>query len=220
MRRFYQSAFLLCGILLMFAARPVFAQEKVTINKQPTNDFVRFVKDKIEKGEVDLTQPFKVVAEGALTAEGKLDTSIDSKTKKPKSLFTTVEGDEKMVEVAKIAIEAVSDSGWLGYLKNLGAEKVKLTFAQDKENVIGIVESEAATAEKAGTMASGFNVAIKMAQINVKDEDDKILLSGLHAATVNEKIVTLNFALPRQTVQEMIMRNLKKALETEKTASE
>jgi len=220
MKRVYKLRFLLCGILLTFAAFPVFAQndviEETKINRQPLQDLGAFVKEKIDKGEIDLTQPFKVVLEGVLTKDGRLDTSIDKETKKPKSQFILAEGDEQMVLVAKTAIEAVSNSGWLGYLRNMGAEKVKLTFAQDKEKVIAIIESEQSTLERANTMASGINLLFAATKQYVKvGEDEKILLNGVQRPNTNGKIVIINFAIPVKTAQDMIQRNLKKAAQAE-----
>jgi hypothetical protein len=220
MKRVYRLSFFLCGILLTFAAFPVFAQDdaaqEVKINPQPLQDLGAFVKEKIDKGEIDLTQPFKVVLEGVLTKDGKLDTSIDKETKKPKSQFILAEGDEQMVLVAKTAIEAVGNSGWLGYLQNMGAEKVKLTLAQDKEKVIAIIESEQRTLEKANTMASGLSLLFAAAKqyANV-GEDGKIILNGVQRPNTNGKNVIINFAIPVKTAQDMIQRNLKKAAQAE-----
>jgi hypothetical protein len=220
MKRVYSLSFLLCGILLTFAAFPVFAQndavEEVKINRQPLQDLGAFVKEKIDKGEIDLTQPFKVVVEGVVTKEGRLDTSFDKETKKPKSNFVLTEGDEQMVSVAKTAIEAVGNSGWLGYLRMMGAEKVKLTFAQDKENVIAIIESEQKSPERASTMASGINLLLSSAKQFAKlGEDEKIILNGLQSPNTKGKTVIINFAIPAKTAQDMLQRNLKKAAQAE-----
>jgi hypothetical protein len=221
MKRVSGLTFLLCGILLTFAAFPVFAQddvaEEIKINRQPLQDLGAFVKEKIDRGEVDLTQPFKVVLEGVLTKEGRLDTSIDKETKKPKSQFILAEGDEQMVLVAKSAIEAVDNSGgWFRFLRNMGVEKVKLTFAQDKESVIAIIESEQPTPEKANTLASSINLMLMAAKKFAKvDEDAKIILNGFQITTSNGKTVIINFAIPKQIAQDMIQRNLKKAAQAE-----
>lgn len=224
MKRFSQLTFIFCGILLTFAAFPVFAQnetaQEIKINKQPLQDLGAFVRDKIERGDLDLTEPFKVVVEGVLNKDGRLDKDIDKQTKKPKSQFTVIEGEERIVTVAKTAIEAVSNSGWFGFLRNLGAEKLKITFAQDKDKIFVIAESEQATAEKANTMASALNILISAAkQYSNIDEDSKIILNGFKPAT-NGKIVIINFAIPAKTAHDMIERNLEKAAEKEKWSGE
>jgi hypothetical protein len=220
MKRVKRLTFLLCGILLTFAAFPVFAQnetaEEIKINRQPLQDLGAFVQDKLNKGEIDLTQPFKVVVEGVLTSDGKLDMSLDKDTKKSKTQVILAEGDEQMISVAKTAIEAVGNSGFFGYLRNFGVEKIKLTLAQDKENVIAIIESEQTTSEKAKSMASGINLLISATKNFAKlGEDEKIIFSGIKSPTTSGKIFTLSFALPAKTVHDMIQRNLKKAAQAE-----
>ncbi|HEY0428882.1 MAG TPA: hypothetical protein VGC76_13960 [Pyrinomonadaceae bacterium] len=194
--------------------------QEVKINKQVMVDFANGVKTKIDKQQVDLNQPFKVVAEGVLTKEGKFDTSIDKATKKPKSGITYTEGDKQIVEVATQALEAVGDSGWLGYLRNLGAEKVKITFVQDQEKIFAVVESEQKSPEKAESIASGLGLLISTTKkFGNLGQDETILLNGAQQPTTNGKVFILNFALPKKDVQEMIQRNLKKAAEANQNST-
>src|SRR5215210_1600573 len=132
---------LLGGIVFGLAAFPVFAQKEeakdVVINKRPLQDFGNFIKDKLDKGEVDLNQSFKVVLEGVLTTDGKFD--------KRKSKFTLAEGDAQV-------IEAIGDSGWFGHLQNFGAEKVKIILMQDGQSFLAKIESEQKDKTKANEM--------------------------------------------------------------------
>ena len=200
----------------MLAAFPVFAQD-IRYNPQPLQDLGAFVKEKLDRGELDLDQSFKVVAEVVLTNDGRFDMSIDGATNKPKSRFVSAEGDDAMVSAAKSAIEAAGNSGAFGYLKNLGADKLKITFAQDKANVSGTIESEHPTAQKAQTAASGLKMLMNFAgKYSRMSEDEKTLFSGFRSATSNEKIVIINYLLPKQTAHEILLRNLKKAAESGK----
>jgi len=194
--------------------------EEVKINKKVMMDFGNNVKAKMDNEKVDINKPFKVVIEGILTKDGKLDTSIDKKTKKPKSGFTLSEGDPQMVEVAREALEAVGDSGWLGYLRNLGAEKVKITFEQDQDKIVAIVESEQKTPEKAASIASGLKLLISTTkQIGKLGEDETILLNGAQPPTSNGNFFILNFELPKEKVREIIDRNIKKANEANQNST-
>lgn len=212
---------LLCGIVFGLAAFPVFAQKEesvkeVVINRMPLRDFAEYLKAKIERNEVDLKQSFKVVLEGVLTNDGKFDLSVDKETRKPKSQFTVSEGDVQMVEVAKHAIEAIDDSGLFAYLRNLGAEKIKLTVAQDGETFSAKLESEQKDENKAKTLASGLNMMLEMVKMKAKErvervgEDEMTILNGFQTPTVEGKNFILNFALPKQTFHEIILRNLNK----------
>jgi hypothetical protein len=220
MKRLKRLTFLLCGILLTFAAFPVFAQketaEEIKINKRPLQDLGDMLKEKLGKGEVDLSQPFKVSVEGVLTKDGKFDASLDKEGGKPKTQFVIVEGDEQMVDVAKSAIEAVGESGWFGYLRSFGAEKIKITVAQNQTDFSALIEMEQATDERAKSMASALRLLLSSTKMVGKfGEDEKIIIGGFAAPRDSGKVVILNFALPKQIMQDMIQRNLKKTAQAE-----
>ncbi len=235
MRKSSTIILLLCGIVFGLAAFPVFAQKApvisqeargeikdekvkdVVINRLPLRDFAEYFKAKIERGDVDLEKPFKVVVEGILIQDGKFDIRRDKETGKPKTQFILSEGDEKMVEVAKKAIEAIGDSGWFGYLRNLGAEKIKLTVAQDGETFSAKLESDLNDEAKAKTLVSGLSMMLKMVKMHAEEriakfgEDEMTIINGFQTPTADGKNFILNFALPQKTFHEIILRELKKA---------
>jgi hypothetical protein len=184
-----------------------------TINKKPLKDFAANVKTKYRKKEIDLTQNFTVVADGILTKEGKLDVSVDKRTRKPKTQITKAEGDERMIELAKEAMAALGDSGWLLYLSQEGVEKVNFSITQDNENLIVRVVSDQPSKERAATVSSKLNGIIQAALIADKNglvklgEDEKVLLSSARVAS-EEKLFVLNLVLPKPVAQEMITRKL------------
>lgn len=229
MKRFSGINLFFCGILLTFAAFPVFAQkdqtqkgearktDDVRINKQPLQDWSGFLRDKLEKGELDPAQPFKIVADISLDKDGRMDLSIDQATKQPKTRYVSTEGEEQMVIIAKSAVEAIGNSGWFAHLKQFGVDKFKLTLGQDKEKFFGGLEIEQPTKEKAGTTVSAFNMLFLFVKTNAKlDEDAKTILSGFEKVTSSEKVVMINFELPAEKVREIIQRNLQKAAEPQK----
>jgi len=179
---------------------------EVEINKKPFEDLGDLVNEGLEKKEVDLNKPFRVVMEGTLTADGKLD--------RKKSKFIKVEGDEKMREVAQQAIEAVGDSGFLAYLKNSGVDKVTFTLVQDDKQINAIIVSDQKTPEKAGTTASGFNAllsGLKLLDANglkKLDDNSKALIENSKITSEGKNFV-LNFMLPKQAAQDIITKTLK-----------
>jgi hypothetical protein len=187
----------------------------VVINKKVMKDFASVVKTKYDKNEIDLSQNFKVVTGGVITKEGKLDINKDKKTKQP---ILLAEGNEQMVDIAKQAIAAISDSGWLGYLRNQGVDKINFTVVQDNDNLQVIIVSDQPTPERAKTMASGLNGIIQAALLADKNnfkklgDDERTLLSN---ATVTDsgKQFVLNFVLAKPLAQEMITRKLKEPVE-------
>ena len=190
---------------------------EVVINKKPMKDLASLVKTKYEKKEVDLTQNFKVVAEGVLTKEGKLDITPDKKTKQPKSRILTKEGNAEMTDIASQAITAIGDSGWLSYLRNQGVDKINFTVVQDNDNLQVIITSDLPTPERANTVMSGISglisIALSLDKGGMKKlgEDEKLLLSTAKVAVnpENTKQFVLNVVLPKATAQDMITRKLK-----------
>ncbi len=183
------------------------------INKRVLSDYANLVKERVDNNEVDLNQPFRVIAEAALTKEGKLDVTVDRRTRLPKSRVILSEGDEQMVDIAKKAIEAVGDSGWLIYLRNQGIEKIQYSIEQNAEQVMIVITSDQPTTERANTIVSALRGTIEAAllldQNNIKKlgDDERTLLQSATPLT-NGKQFILNFTVSKQVAMEMIKRRL------------
>ena len=205
MNKFVKSFFLLCGVSLALAALPVFAQQEangITINKKPLRDFSESVKNKFAKKEVDLDKSFLVEFESVLTKDGKFDST--------KSKFIRSEGDAKMIEIAKQGIEAVGESGWFGHLQVLNVSKINIIFAQDENNVSAIIKSKLETEDRAKVTVSGFNTIIQIGRMQVKGEEEKVLLNSVNV-TIEGKQFIINFAIPKSVAQEMVKRRLQES---------
>ncbi len=177
----------------------------VEINKKPLTDFADVVVAKWDAKEVDLDKPFTIVLNGVLTHDGKLD------REKSKFDVSKQAGDPKMIDVAKAAMEAVGDSGFLTYLRNLDVDKVTVTLVQDDDKITAVVSSLQTTPEKAKTVASGLSFAIMVGKSTAKNpSDERTLLDGAKV-TADGKSFVLNFVLPKPVAQEMITRKLKEA---------
>ncbi len=188
--------------------QPPLTSESVTaveINRKPLTDFADDVVAKWDAKEVDLDKPFTIVLNGVLTADGRLD--------REKSKFDVAKqaGDPEMIDVAKAAMEAVGDSGFLTYLKNLDVDRVTVTLVQDDEKITALVSSMQKTPEKAKTVASGLSFAIMVGKSTVRNpSDERTLLDGAKVTAEGNSFV-LNFAIPKPVAQEMITRKLKEA---------
>ena len=183
---------------------------EVEINKKPFEDLGDFVNESLAKKEVDLNKPFLVVMNGVITDDGRLDPK--------KSKFVKAEGDEKMREVARQAIEAVGNSGFLFYLKKSGVDKVNFTIVQDDKQINVIIVSEQKNINVAKSTVSNFNLmlsGLKLADTNgwkKFDENSKTLIENSKITSEGKNFV-LNFALPKQTAQDIITKTLKERAE-------
>lgn len=217
MKKFSQTIFIFCG-LLMLAAFPVFGQNenstrKMKFNKKPIYDLTKYVIQKIDEDKVDLTQPFKVVLEGYLIKKSENDSEIvildQNKSKFIIYYYKKEEaGNGEVSEIAKRSILATSENGFFGYLYNLGIKDFTITLYQDDNKLALNLESEQETLEKAKTLASGLNAVFSMGKIAAKSEDEKFLLNGIQTPFAKEKVLFLNIELSKNTVHEIINRNL------------
>lgn len=187
--------------------QPKIESESVTDfrpNKKPLIEFAEEVlaKRSDAKKKLDLTKTFKVVMNGVLTEEGKLDPK--------KSKYGKDEGDEEMVRIAKDAIEAINNSGMFYYLKAQGIDKVNFTLVQDDNQFYAVVTSAQKTEEKAKTLSSGFNSLISIAKGLVKEEELKTLLGAAKTEQKGKDFV-LNFVIPKPVAQDMIKKKLDEA---------
>ncbi len=177
-------------------------------NNQPLKDFAEDVIAKVDskdpKTKVDLTQPFKVVLDGTLTADGKFD------AKKTKFVVNKGEDQIGMILVAKDAIEKLGESGLLSYLKDLGADKVNITLVQDDKQIFAVIRSDQPNDSKARTISSGFNFLIGGAKTRVKEEDVKMLLNAVNFKAEGKSFI-INFAMPKDEAHKLIDQKLQEA---------
>jgi hypothetical protein len=197
--------------LICLAGLSVFAQsaaeKEAGINKRPLKDFARLVSDKVTANKIDLTEEFSIEIESFLTKQGKLDAK--------RTKFQKTEGNENLVEIAKQAIQAVSDSGWLGYLQKLGVDKINVKLSQDKEIVKVIIACEQTSQEKARITSSAFNALLKLVVLSKKQNyqtisnTENMLLNGTKVTSEENRFI-INFELPKSSVEMMIRDELGK----------
>lgn len=190
--------------------------KSVETNRQPIYDLTDFALAKWSTNKdykVDL-KPFKVVLDGKLVKKEvtdekgavievvKFDPKKTSWNKKEES------GDAEMIEVARQAVEKVGDSGFLGYLYNLGAENIQITLEQVDGKVLVFLKSDMKTEQKAKTMASGLGVFMAGVKIGLKTDDEKALMNSAKSPTSEGKFFIIQVEMTKDQAQEMIQRNL------------
>ena len=185
-------------------------EEKDGFNQQPIEDFGNKYSEPILKKEIDINAPFEVV----------VTTKLDENGKFIKPTMTTKEGsDPKMAEMAKDAIAAFSDSKLLKPLYDVGVKDVKITFAQDKDNLQVIISTLAPTPERAKSLSSLIGAFLK-SKPPKEGSDEAVLLSQdkLQFAT-QDKMFIINFAISNDEKSAMVFKNLQKLQEKAKNQS-
>ena len=181
------------------------AVKAVQVNKKPLTDFADSVVAKWAAKQIDLSQQFTVSMDGYLTPDGKLD------PKKSRWDTTKEKGDQKMKDIAKEALEAVGESGFLTYLKSLDVDKFNITLVQDENQVMAVITSSQKNPERAKAVSSGLNTYISIGKTTAKDPSDELTLLNGASVTADGNNFVLNFAIPKPVAQEMINRKLQEA---------
>jgi hypothetical protein len=175
--------------------------EEGELNKQVLKDFAKYANDLKEQGKLDLDKPFEVVIEAELDETGKL---INPR-------FTKKAGDPNLVDVFARMVAALNDSGYLIYLKPISKDNpnttVKFTFKQGETEVLASVESEASSTASARVLAKALNAALVFGASSRAGKDEAVLMKNTNV-TPDGKKVLLTFSMPRQTVVDMIKKQL------------
>ncbi len=185
-------------------------------NKKPLEDFAAGIVAKREDKTkpLDLTKNFKVRMVGELDKDGKL---IKEKTRYV-PLKPDEQGDQAMVDTAKLAIEAINDGNMFYYLKQIGIDKVDFTLIQDDEQIYAIISSNQKTEKKAERLSSDMSLLLGLAKLGIKEEELRTLIDSAKTEQQGKNFV-LNFKIDKLVAQALITKKLDEA-EAKKKAAE
>jgi len=171
------------------------------INKKVLKDFAAYANDLKNQGKLDFEKPFEIEIEAKLDEKGKLK---DAK-------FTKKAGDENLVDLFGRLVAALNDSGFLTYLQPISKDNpgatVKITVKQGEKEVLASVTSEASSTERAESLAKALNNLLFFGATTRAGHDEEVLMKNTNA-TPDGKRVVVNFSMPRQSVVDMIKKNI------------
>ena len=183
------------------AANNVVLPEENQINKKVLKDFAAYANTLKNEGRLDFNKPFEVVIEAEMDEQGKL--------KNPR--FTKKSGDANLVDLFGRMIAALNDSGFLIYLQPISKDnpgaKVVITVKQGENEVLASVESETSSTDKAQTLAKALNYMLILGAGSRAGKDEEVIMKNT-SATPDGKKVVVNFSMPRQSVVDMIKKQL------------
>lgn len=183
------------------AQNQVALPEENQINKKVLKDFATYANELKKQGKLDLNKPFEVVIEAELDEHGKL--------KNPR--FTKKTGDENLVDLFGRMIAALNDSGFLIYLQPISSDNpgatVVITVKQGENEVLASVASETSSNGRAESLAKNLNNALYLGAITRSGKDEEVLMKNTSATPDGRKVV-VNFSMPRQSVVDMIKKQL------------
>jgi hypothetical protein len=171
------------------------------INKKALKDFATYANDLRTQGKLDLERAFEIVIEAELDDKGKLQN--------PR--FTKKDGDENLVDLFGRMVAALNDSGFLVYLQPISKDNpgatVKITIKQGENEVLASVESEASSPDRARSVAKVLNTLLVFGAGSRAGKDEEVLMKNTNATPDGKKVV-VNFSMPRQTVVEMLKKQM------------
>ena len=175
--------------------------EENQINKKALKDFATYVNDLKNKGQLDLNKPFEVVIEAEMDEKGKLQN--------PR--FVKKAGDENLVNLFTRMIAALNDSGFLIYLQPISKDnpgaKVIITVKQGENEVLASVASETSSSARAESVAGILNNLLFFGAGSRSGKDEEVIMKNTSASPDGNKVV-VNFSMPRQSVVDMIKKQL------------
>lgn len=171
------------------------------INKKVLKDFAAYANDLKNQGKLDLNKPFEVVIEAELDDKGKL---VNPR-------FTKKVGDETLIGLFGRMIAALNDSGFLIYLSPISKDNpgstVRITVKQGESEVLASVESETTSIERAKSLATALNSLLFFGAGSRAGKDEEVIMKNT-SATPDGKKVVVNFSMPRQSVVDMIKKQM------------
>lgn len=171
------------------------------INKKVLKDFAAYANELKNQGKLDLDKPFEIIIEAKLDEKGKL----------VNPQFIKKEGDENLVELFGRMVAALNDSGFLTYLSPISKDNpgstVKITVKQGPTEVLASVESETTSPERAKALASVLNNLLYFGAGSRAGKDEEVIMKNTNATPDGKKVV-VNFSMPRQSVVDMIKKQM------------
>jgi len=153
------------------------------------------------QGKLDLNKPFEIIIEAELDEKGKL---VNARFRG--------EGDEVLQGLFTQVVAALNDSGLLIFLRPISQDNpgatVRITVKQGEKEVLATVESEASSPPNAEKLARDFNNMLSLGAWARAGKDEAELMKNSTAKPDGKK-VAVNFSMPRQTVVDMINKQLK-----------
>jgi len=176
--------------------------EENQINKKPLKDLAVLMNDLKNEGKLDLNKPFQIVIEAELDEDAKL---VNAR-------FTRKEGDQILQDLFSKMVTALNDSGLLIFLRPISQDNpgatVTITIKQGEKDVLASIESQASSPGSAEKLAKDFNNMLALGAWSRAGKDEAELMKN-STATPDGKKVAVNFSMPRQTVIDMINKQMK-----------
>jgi hypothetical protein len=174
------------------------AEKFPVINTRPFEDLLKEGKRMRDAGEINLEGTLEMTVEADRQEDGVLTNVV---------ITGGAASDERMKQLAKDFISALSDSKILAALK--GTKRLMMKLKLDAEQVDVRVTSDMATAEEAARMASGYNGLLFIGAVSKKGKDEEQIFKSVKVSSEAKQIV-LTFNMPRKEAGALVSKLINK----------
>jgi hypothetical protein len=173
------------------------------INRKPLKDWLKTANDLKSLGKLDLSKSVEVTIIADFDENGKLQGG-------PR--VTEKSGDKVLVDLAKELVAAIIESNLTKFLRDpktnrLDTRQLTITIKLNDQELLGKVQYDAASPERANEISKGYNGLLFAGKIARQGKDEEPLLKNTKAAADGKQII-LNFTMPRQEASELIKKQL------------
>lgn len=166
-----------------------------TINSKPFKDWLAAANKKKTAGQLDLTGPVEMTIEADRKPDGTLDNvEVTQKT-----------GDERLVEVTKDFVAALSASGVLDFLE--GTDHLMLVVKMNDNDVSVSVSTEMQSEKIATERARGYNALLVVGALSKRGHDEEVVYKNTKVSS-NGKQIVVSFTMPRKTAGEVLSKQV------------
>lgn len=173
------------------------------INKKPFKDWLTKANGLKTQGMLDLNKPLEITIIADFDENGNL---------KGTPLITQKSGDPVLIELAKDMVAAIIDSNMLKFLKDpqtkrLETKQLRISVTLDQQQLVGKVQSDAASPERARQLSMTYSGMLSLAKIARAGKDEEALIKNTKVSSEGNQII-INFVMPRSEASDMIKKQL------------
>jgi hypothetical protein len=183
--------------------RPTDDEIKNDFNNKPFKDWAKKANDLKLQGKLDLSKYLDITITADFDENGKL---VGTPSVLQKS------GDPVLIDLAKELVAAIVDSNMMMFLKDPNTKRLEtrqlvVTVRMDQQNVVGIVQTDAASEDRAKSLSKTYSAMLAFGKMARDGKDEEVLIENTTVTSAGKQII-FNFAMPRQQASEMLKKQL------------
>lgn len=168
----------------------------VKVNARPFKDLLARAAQMHARGEIDLSGTLEMVVEGDRNDDGSLDNII---------ITGAAASNPKLLELAREAVIAISDSRMLSFLED--ARHLRLTLRLDPQTVAAQALTELESSQRAAERARGYNALLAYGRIAKKGQPEAEVWNNM-TVSANGKQLVMRLEMSREAAGNLLFKNI------------